>query len=353
MTNRQLGQFLLGLGVLAILFAAIHQIAGLRQGNGETSDLRVRVAYPPIPPGAGLTVKGHDVPITNVAVAKNGVAQLPNGIKVTLKFVYSAGFGPPAWDYANREVTSGFPLRKHEYTSPYRGQTIDRTIWCVIDSPVNIDGSLVTYVSAPDKPEIFHYVASPMPAPPKGPPSFHSGFGSSSFSQEFLPWRLGKKREQFGIGPHTNCPDLFYIPKSAHCDKITLRVGVGVGEWKSVLDLQNPFFRQAPGGDTIDPVAEFSMGDDLFTREPLGPSISLRGKKFKWPVPDQISPLIPRRALLLDSNGYSATERAEAYAYDSQSMSEAEIRRCLHIIIQESKMYWAEFRDIPIRPAVL
>lgn len=300
MTPRQLGWFILGLVVMGVIFSGIHRFAD-RRGSSVTTNAVARAVYPPVPAGAGISTWDNEVPGRQVTLAKDGVARLPSGVTVTLRSV------------------SPTPL-----DSPYGDQTVGRTLSFDIDASPSNHVSVMGYVLEPSEPDVFH------PAQGKGGP---------------IRWRMGKMSLDCKIGPGTLRMDSIVVPRSLHTKKVTYRLGVGKGEWKSVLDFPNPFYERGNIRRGIDPLGQVMVcGEPSFVLSSI-PFVRIGAKTIKFPVSGRASVVVPRRAILLDSDGYVV---GTTPTVSNDMISGPDLRRCSHILVQEREMEWAEFRDISL-----
>jgi hypothetical protein len=283
-----------------------------------------------------------------VTVAKDGVAVLPNGFTVTLKCLYATSTGTPAWDITGKDVPSPVAKRGGQFDSPYGKQTMDRTLWFVVDSPRPGEASVMSYVTAPSKPDVLNcrrgsmFALSPGQSVNAAP--FH--VGEKALDQTLMRWWVGHMQADCMIDAKSELTEPVSVPRVSRTGKMTYRLGIGSGEWKSVLDYPNPFYVKSAPRDSKDPFDQATL--IVYGK----PEIYYGGKSHYIPVAGEPSNLIPRRALVLDAGDNLIGVLNPSGYMGMYQISGADLRECRHIVVQERDMYWAEFRDVPLRPAV-
>lgn len=299
-------------------------------------------SIPPILAGAKITSEPYTPPPGHVTIASNGVARLPNGITIKLEGIAPTATISPIWDAANREV-SNVPMSKFRVggllgDSSHYVPCLDRSLFFTLDGPPRNNLSIMSYISSPKVPD--HIVVS-------GVIYSADGYGIADNGFQLRP-NMTETRQLLLAGSQT-------------IHRATYRLGLAFGDWRTVMDVKNPFYSIKP--DAVKPKVP---GNAKFKILTSGGAIELngvpciigpRGEGQKWQPnyrfagDKSASPLVARRALLLDANGdVIRGERRDRVGW--YPLGPEDIRRCTHFVVQEREYEWAEFRDIPLRPSI-
>lgn len=305
---------------------------------------------PPVSQGAKITIDPYQPPANHVFVARGGIATLPNGVTVKLEGIAPSDTLSPIWNFENEviprpRIANSFSSASFSASGQYVAG-IDRSLLCSISS----DGFKQATTAS--------YLVQPMPRPFRANGTPFAAFGK------------GLPQSKLQISKDSTANFNLWIPEQFATDKATYRVGVAIGEWKSVMDVKNPFHDLAKLSNTgIYPSGVLLNGIPCI----MGPadpglkvnhnylnvigstdtdghkskSISLSNYRFAGDV--QPTDLVARRALILDAKG-DLIRGQPSFTQGYYPLSAEDLHRCTHVVIQEREFYWAEFRDIPIRP---
>ena len=283
---------------------------------------------PPVAPDAKFTVKPYQPGPDLITVAKNGVAHLPNGVTVTLAGIAPSTTESPIWDVLGQEkhgVPRSLSVASESYGEQGYVPALGRSLIYSIGSSNHAVASTMGYVVKPEHIDV---------------PKNLSGF--------YEPLVRDGKSNSFSLGPSSSHTVRLWFPGSPAIDRVTYRLGVAVGEWRSVMDIPNPFRTMVPvpsrpingaGILTLRGVPSLTYRDVLRKHKPT---------KDRFVGNSPASDLVARRALILDGDGNLI--RGGRWELDSYALNTDELRRCTHIVIQERELEWAEFRDVPLRP---
>lgn len=284
---------------------------------------------PTIAPGAKFTVEPYAPSPSDVTVATNGVAHLPNGVTVALSAISPSATQSPVWDISNQETALPVPPPTPHFVTYGVDPAIvglRRKLYLSIQSPKHQKASTMGYLAQPEPPRLVR-VNGVVYGPSGREPMSNS----------------------FELGRDTGHTVNVLIAGSPKKDRITYRFGVAVGDWQSVKDVPNPYHREAG--------AKLSSFGGAVILNGIPTIIGPRESERKLPPNDRFlgrvnaSDLVARRALLLDAKG-DLIRGLPTYQAGWYPLSPEDTARCTHVVIQERKLQWAEFRDVPIRPTL-
>ena len=276
----------------------------------------------PILAGAKFTVEPYEPLASHVVVAREGVAKLPNGVTITLNGVAPSDTLSPVWGIDNRTIPT--PQKIPFYGSPsFSGsgryvEAVDRSLLCTITSDKPTQASTASYLVRPQN------------------------RSSESTSGDFTEFGRNLPKLKMPINGDTPANFGVWIPQRYATDKVTYRVGVATGDWRSVMDVQNPLH----SASTLGQGGIFLNGIPCI-RCTVAPKASPTQVRFVGNA--TASDLVERRALILDARG-DLIRGEPSYTQGLYLLDDKDLHRFTHVVIQERDFYWAEFRDIPIRP---
>jgi beta-lactamase regulating signal transducer with metallopeptidase domain len=255
---------------------------------------------PPVLPGAKVTTFRVPVAEKSVTVARNGVARLPNGVTVTLKGISE---------------------------DPLDVGMIGRDLRFLIVSQTASRASTMGYVASPSSPDVYRISPGTV-----------------------VLWRMGHMENDTPTVPGSVRTMFLGVPKGLKIDTVTYRVGVATGEWKSVMDVRNPFHSFPGGGDPKDLAAggRVCVNAEPCIQGPADPANKMSHHVESIDCGGAASDLVPRRALILDSKG-DLIRGDRSMGEGTYLLTGEELRRCTHVVIQEREMQWAEFRNLRLR----
>ena len=297
----------------------------------------------PVAKGAKLTVEPYQPPANHVVVSQGGVAKLPNGVTVKLNGIAPSDTLTPVWNFDNKTIESPSIGRNFSSVS-FSGSGdyvagVDRTLLCSLISDRSRQATTASYIVYPE------------------PKSFHAN--RITWGQ----FGRGLPKNKLPINGSTLGNFNLWIPRQYATNTATYRIGVATGEWRSVMDVRNPFHEVSKlrdGAVLLNGILSIiGPADHKANLEPMSPPIQVAEaghrpesgnlSDFRFAGRVAGSDLVERRALILDANG-DLIRGEPSYVQGYYPLNGKDLHRCTHVVIQEREFYWAEFRGIPLRP---
>lgn len=323
-------------GVLAISALIVAPVAVIRAVPGGVIHLggkqaRNHVKLPPIP-----SVNSKES-TPGVYLADNGVAELPNGIKVRLVGVQ--GPSDNIWGLDGKSLPDEDKWRVGGIY--WQGNVFRRSSSIITPIAAFGRGMIVELES---KDDVSTAMTSALVAP--------------------VPVTELQKLNPVYAGGDDRAPDvellagdptyaILNIGIPARSETGVYRVGVANGEWKTEADINSPYDAEggiAEPGDDGRPQCGISLEAEptMYWSDGQG---SHHGKMLLGGK--TLSPDLARRILLYDRNGQLLQQPSPAYdthGYPLITFRAEPFTHIARIVLQTSPYIWAEFRDVPLRP---
>jgi hypothetical protein len=293
----------------------------------------------------------------SVFLAQDGVAQLPNGLKVRLVAISQVGENPSPWSVLDHSITDLGPFKNQGEWHRYevgRKSAFSRKLVFAYQSSTDLDISTTGGVTEITLPE--------------------GKRGYREFATKISPQvsRLSYGNDISVNGPTVSPQTPVFgdaviemVYALANAKAWTYRLGIATGAWKEVYSLNAPFWKDYLGR------IELIQGTPSWYGNQMLPQVV----RIRRPSNSNVAPttyrllLCPRQVNDGENNAFSDTEASRVLLYDRHGkklktsgeiwarqnaryveVDAKTLDQCIRIVVQTRPYQWIEFRDIPVHP---